>query len=370
MGYRYDLSSISTPAPSTSTSQPKKIVARVVDVVLGEDHPEFETLGSWNAIGAIKYKPLDRDLSEEDSTKLPVAYPLRGNIKVIPTVNEIVLLEKGPSEQLSESASSSKTYYTDIIGIWNHPNHNAYPDTRRNDGEYTLGEGFIEASDVNPLIPFIGDVLLEGRQGQSLRFTGTNPLDIGQAANKPLIILSNGQRVTENGFICITEDINQDASSIYLTNSHKLPLDSLNFPRNSYESAPISEESYEENQVAIVSDRVILRSRTDNTLISSAKSTGLLGKTVNLDGNSTIILESPRINLGKQAKEPAVKGDSIEKVLSTIVDNLGELGARLITAGSELPSGTLIGAGTDLTAAVAQIKAILPGIKSNKTFVE
>lgn len=372
--YRYDLTSIPGSATGSTPTTPKKVLGRVVDVILSPSHPRFQELGSWNAMGAVVYRPIDRDVSEESLETLPVAYPLRSQVKVIPILNEIVLLEKGPSEQLSESPSSKKTYYTDIVGIWNHPHINSYPDTSRNEGEYTLGEKFTEASNVNPLNPFEGDVLLEGRHGQSIRFNGVyneNALwTTEESSGHPIIIIANGQIQTENGYETITEDINGDAASIYLTNTHKLPLTSLDFPRNSYENAPISEESYGGNQVALVSDRIIMRSRTDHTLISSVKSTGLLGKTVNLDGSSTIILESPRINLGKDAKEQAVLGNNLVKLLEEVIDLLDSVGTNLTKAGGSLTNTDLVLAGADLKVSSAVISGKLTTILSSKTYIK
>ena len=374
MAYRYDLTNVLGGVPNSSVTSIEKLRGRVVDIILSPSHPRFEEAGGWNSVGAIIYRPINRDYSEENLETLPIAYPMKTHIRVTPVLNEIVELEKGPSESLSESASSTKTYYTEIIGIWNHPHTNIYPDITRNDGEYEVGEEFTEAADINPLNPFEGDVLLEGRHGQSIRFNGVyneNALwTTKESTGHPIIIIANGQIQTENGYETITEDINGDAASIYLTNTHTLPLASLDFPRNSYKNTPISEESYEGNQVALVSDRIILRSRTDHTLISSAKSTGILGETVNLDGNSTINLESPRINLGKDAKEQGVLGNKLQEVLTDVLEELASMGKNLVTAGLTLKSPELVSTGTDLALATASITAKLSSIVSTKTYIK
>ena len=375
MGYRYDLASLPQASPTTPSPAPKKTLARVIDVILDSDHPEYSILGGPNAVGAIKYKPINSGVSEEDSENLPVAYPLNSNIKIVPLKNEVVILENGPSEQLSESSTSSKTYYSSIVSIWNHPHHNAYPDVTVNNGEYSLGDGVEEASDINPLQPYPGDVLFEGRQGQSIRFTGTfyknNPFTTAENNGKPLVIISNGQKSTVNGFDHIGEDVNLDSSSIYLTNSHKIPLESLNYTRKTYETLPVSEESYDKNQVAIVSDRVILRSRRDSTLISSNLSTGLLGRTINLDGENSVNINGLRINLGENAEEPGVKGDSLHKALSDLLNELSSLGANLQTAGLTAQIPELTKGGLGLIAEVEKIKAgSLTKIRSNKTYIE
>lgn len=375
MGYRYDLASLPQAAPTNTSATPKKTLARVVDVILDSDHPEYQLLGGPNAVGAIKYKPINSGISEESPEDLPVAYPLHSNIKIVPLKNEVVILESGPSESLSESNTSSKSYYSSIVSIWNHPHHNAYPDIKLNEGEYNLGKDVVEASDINPLQPYPGDVLFEGRQGQSIRFTGNfyknNPFTTKENNGKPLIIISNGQKVTENGFDHIGEDVNEDSSSIYLTNSHKIPLEKLSFERKSYETAPISEESYAENQVALVSDRIILRSRTENTLISSNLSVGLLGRSINLDGGSSVDIESPRINLGKNATQPAVLGDSLVDLLENLIGELNSLGQALKISGQTLKSPELLGAGIKLSMTCEILENNFIGaLTSTKTFIK
>lgn len=170
-GYNYNLRSATQIA--RNISQAEVIVpARVVDVILDNSHPEFEQYGQWASIGAIKYRILNRDINEENSQNLPIAFPLQSHIKHIPLKNEIVLIVSSPSELLDESSNNSKSYYLDIVNLWNHPHHNGFPDDTEQDIE--LGNEFIEVADINPMLPFEGDVILEGRFGNSLRFGSTN----------------------------------------------------------------------------------------------------------------------------------------------------------------------------------------------------
>jgi len=113
-----------------------------------------------------------------------------------------------------------------------------------------------------------------------------------------------------------------------------------------------------------------MRSRTDHTLISSAESVGLLGKSINLDGNSTIILESPRINLGKDAEEQAVLGNKLQEVLQDIINELQDAGNNLRLAGMALKSTDLLLAGTDLAVSTAAISTKLSTIVSTKTYIK
>src|SRR6056300_210126 len=98
MAYRYDLTSIGSATTGNTSSAPEKLRGRVVDVILSPVHPRFEEAGGCNSIGAVVYRPINRDYSEENTESLPIAYPMKTQMKVIPVLNEIVQLEKGPSE--------------------------------------------------------------------------------------------------------------------------------------------------------------------------------------------------------------------------------------------------------------------------------
>lgn len=170
-GYNYNLRSIIQTAKNVAQTE-ILVPARVVDVILDNSHPEFERYGRWASIGAVKYRVLNRDIDESNPQNLPIAFPLQSHIKHVPLKNEIILVVSSPSELLDESSNNVKNYYLDIVNLWNHPHHNGFPDNTEQDIE--LGNEFTEASDVNPMLPFEGDVIVEGRFGNSLRFGSTN----------------------------------------------------------------------------------------------------------------------------------------------------------------------------------------------------
>ena len=106
-----------------------------------------------------------------------------------------------------------------------------------------LGTDVVELSDVNPLFPFPGDILLQGRQGQSVRIGGNkspqNPLVDAANNGKPYILISNGQLKTDNGIDHIIEDINKDPNSLYFLSDHKSDLLAANTKRDSYDVVQI-----------------------------------------------------------------------------------------------------------------------------------
>jgi len=82
------------------------IPVRVVDIILDESHPEYEKYAKTRAIGAIKYRFLDKIVNEDEPEKLPVAFPLNQTIKTFPLKNEIVLLQLATSPEAITSKDS------------------------------------------------------------------------------------------------------------------------------------------------------------------------------------------------------------------------------------------------------------------------
>jgi hypothetical protein len=173
-------------------------VARVVDVVIDEAHPFFRSYGD---IGAIRYRLLDSSGKESDLKSLDLAYPMDRNIFSFPLAGEVVQLFIGPKAQdVVDKADTPKVYYGSSIAIWNHPHYNAHPDPGLREGNPNPGPGVVERGDIYPLLPFMGDVLIEGRQGQSIRMTGVRAnqqkLVNDQNNGKALTIIRNGQKET------------------------------------------------------------------------------------------------------------------------------------------------------------------------------
>ena len=135
--------------------------ARVVDVIIEESHPSFRDFGD---IGAIRYRLLDKAAKESDTRSLGLAHPLHRNQFTYPLKNEIVFIYVGPvSQDKTDPADSYKTYYTSALGIWNHPHFNPHPDPETTTKYAEGGVGFEERGDIAPLLPHLGDTLIEGR---------------------------------------------------------------------------------------------------------------------------------------------------------------------------------------------------------------
>ena len=334
------------------------VPARVKSIVLDSSHPRFLNLGGWSALGAIEYGLVTDELA---SSELSIAYPLNPNIKNYPLLNEIVYVLALPNTGIGENNSSQKSYYNNVA-VWNHPHHNAYPIksntvqpsqnksydqtqagspsiVSNNPVQANLGKTFIEKSEIHPLLPFEGDTIFEGRWGNSIRLGSTvktTPNNWSSKGNDgdPITVIRNGQGTqTEEGWIPIVENINNDNSSIYLTSTQNIPLEVAAASYTSYDKnkTPTSPSKFAGAQIILDSGRLIFNAYSDHILLSSAKSINLNSlESVNID-TKKFITQADNIYLGRedQAKEPLLLGDTTTQLLRDLTSSVKELATVL-----------------------------------------
>tara|TARA_R110001592_G_scaffold239956_1_gene499924 strand:- start:1280 stop:2590 length:1311 start_codon:yes stop_codon:yes gene_type:complete len=387
-----------------STIKDKMLVGRVTDIILDKEHIYFDYQGGWSSIGTIFFE----ENNLQGSNNLTPARPFHPQNSSYPLVNELVLLFSLPNKKMGSNTSTETYYYINVISIWNSPHHNAYPNPilpnteesaakdysqtdagspiRKTDDGALQPDGnsielnsptndfqktFIERNNISPLLPFPGDVIYEGRWGNSIRLGSTakppktetvppnfvnnlwsDPTETGKNGD-PITIIRNGQSYdADNGWECVTEDIDLDQSSIYLTSHQKIPILSANTSYSSLLENEIPKPNiYEDPQVIITSDRLVFNSRTDSILMSSDK-TMFIGSnnSVNVKANSKIILESEEIKLGKQSNptdefESMILGDTFLQELTQLVTGIIYISTSLQTstiwpAGAPAPDAT------------------------------
>jgi len=328
--------------------------SRVKDIILDKSHPEFNNYGEWASIGVILIESVNQPTTNK--AVIPV-YPLFPNIKHYPLINEIVTVLSLPSTGLEFNTDSSRLYYLPPTNIWGSQHHNAIPGnselapSQQKDYEQTsagsvrkvtdggteivLGDTFIEQLNINPLQPFEGDHIIEGRFGQSLRFGSSEGKD-------PITKIRNGQgEITNEGWTTIEESINEDKASIYLTSTQQVNLEPNIFNYNSYNTAPETIKDYSSNQILINSGRLVLNANSDSILLSSAKSINLNSQnSVNIDSANEVIINSPKVLLGsKNATEPLLLGDKTVDLLRDVLTSLQSTITQLSVLTS-LPPGT------------------------------
>jgi hypothetical protein len=235
--------SISDNGGRTSSSPSPIFFARVKDIILSPNTQTenfFNEAQGWVGLGSIKFTPIGVII--DNSTSNLIAKPLFTNISQYPLLEEIVMVLQAPSIDLNNDPQSQTFYYVTTVGLWNNINHNAFPDINifnqkisNDEFEIKLGNTFKEKSNIKSLLPEEGDVIIEGRWGQSIRFSSTTPPK--QPTNSwssqgelglPIIIIRNGQTkndITEEPWVPIYEDINNDGSSIYISSGQDIPLE-------------------------------------------------------------------------------------------------------------------------------------------------
>jgi len=265
----YGLSNVKVESSSLIIARVKQIILDRIDI---NDplYRDFAELGEWGAVGYITFSILysDRSSNNANYSNL-IAKPFFSNLKQYPLVGEVVQIISGPSYKLNDSKSRQDFYYYPPFNTWNSSHHNAFPDLKEysdfvidnkvaynnvgqgntqgnNSGyeDFPLGKTFKERSNIKDLLPFEGDIIIEGRWGQSIRFGSTvtgkgnvNSWSKNGTDGDPITIIRNNQGIQsiQEGYIPTVENINIDGSSIYLTYNQviniqdisKYPLDTF-----------------------------------------------------------------------------------------------------------------------------------------------
>jgi len=395
------------------------LVGRVTDIILNKDYPEIEKYGGFSAIGSIFFT-----IQGYTSGGTNVAKPLFPQSTYYPLKDELVLLFKLPDNSIGLNDSQKSYYYLNVINLWNAANHNAFPEEKKEDinekikdykktnitntpsidssfppydedvdmfkSDLNLNQNtFIEKENIHPLQPFLGDNIYQGRWGNSIRLSSTAKPSGSEALNiwsnsgengNPITIIRNGQpkEIMSNPWEPISEDINKDLSSIYLTSTQELPIIASSQDYSSYKDAPTSPNSYTKNQVIINSGRLFFNSMDDHILLSSKKTINLNSKKgLNFDTPESFIVNvGDEILLGsKDACESLVLGDTLKdnldfvlSVLIQLVDTLQY--SSLYPGGLPIPDSAISVQAQNCLQALKIVKDGLPNILSDKCKTE
>jgi hypothetical protein len=379
------------------------ITGRVSDIILDENHPLFKQFGEWDSIGIVFFDMIDK--TNTGTSK--IAKPLFPNTKTFPLINELIVCFQLPVPTFQTNSFKVEYYYLNTLNAWRHPHHNALPNLNNplnppsQNLDYQQVEGgmvrrvtdgsteinlnspinpsqntFTEKINIHPLMPFMGDVIYEGRWGNSLRLGSTakskssilNNWSEGGNNGDPITILRNGQPAnsTDEGWIPITENINNDLASIYLTSNQKIPFNLSQPNLISYNGSAPDPKTFTSPQIILNSTRIVLNAKTDNVLISGQQSVSLSSiKSINIDAPKTII-QSSNIFLGdSNAVERGVMGDTLYNKLDVVLESLITL-VRVLEAQQLWPGGLAAPDGGMMTTS-STVKSQLTNIKTTLT---
>ena len=273
------------------------------------------------------------------SKSLLTARPLNTNIKNYPIAGEMVILIQVPKvdalfkDGYGPFEDDSFIFYLNNVNIWNNPSLNALIDsTQLNTPQSKDYFSPLKIQNIIPLLPLPGDIIYEGRFGNSIRLGNTNNSYLNNWSSNgekgdPITIISNGQS-SEN--ISNLENINEDLSSIYLTSYQKIA--NFKIANNSFSSynkkdKPILPSEYLSSQVILNSDRIVLNAKTDSIIISGENSVGISSnKSININSKEFYI-DSIDIKIGSpNASEPALLGNETVDLLIRLTKQVQKLG--------------------------------------------
>ena len=370
-----------TPKNNSSSGRPSGnylpiFSCRVKDIVLDQLHPDFTAAGEWNGIGAIRFENSKAPIINPPGTFNTVqaaplfAYPLFPNIKQYPLLEEIVIVMFLPDSNIQTNSTSGKYYYLPPINIWSSQIQNAIPgqddlpisqkksiemvnagspNVVNNDIGTTLSLGkYFTEGEFNPLVPFEGDIIYEGRFGNSIRFSSTtqgvlpNQWSLGKTTpGNPILILRNGQAPTRRDpWQPVVEDINNDASSIYLTKDQQIPLRIANLADFAFSksTSPTSPDQYGGSQIILNSGRLMFNAKSDSILLIANESIQLAcNETLGVDAKQ-IALTADKVYLGSSQGDEGTRlqsvvlGENLNFVLSDIAVFLNTLNIAFKTA--------------------------------------
>jgi hypothetical protein len=347
--------------------------------------------------GVIIAEILD-DIKLKGNNIIPEVYPLDPNTKNYPLVNETVVVIPLANRGFQNSYNKLTFYYINPINLWNNQQSNPIPSPQQdivantqtkgyiqvettnnpnkpsqgNNTTFTPGKYFNENIIANPTYPYEGDYIIDGRFGNSIRLGNTVPNGTTFVNNNwssgsqtiigdPITIITNKKHTEQPSFNSITEDINQDKSSIYFTSTQIIPLIPASENYNSYSAAPIKISRYGSDQILINSGRLVFNSSVDSILLSSKQSINLNSiSSVNIDTNTTIINSKEVFLGGKEATEPILKGDTTVFLLEQLCLSLENLCLALTFQASAPNGGPLFATNQ----AAASTKSVVEGIRN------
>jgi hypothetical protein len=353
-------------------NSPSLISARVKEIILDDSNKElFDKFGGWNSIGVILFETISNPEFATPITEAN-AYPLFPNIKHYPLKEEVVTLIRASNVSSEGDITSVSWYYLPPINIWGSQVHNALPltldpedesdDYQKAEAGYVrqvsdsnvginLGQTFNENNviDIHPLLPYEGDIIYEGRFGNSIRLGSTvnnakipNTWSSVGENGSPIFIIRNGQGpLTTESWIPTTEDINNDKSSIYLTSTQQIPLFPASNRTDSYRKSTKPEEVgvYTGEQIILNSGRLVFNAKIDSIILGAEKSIHLTSNTsVNVDAGNQIALVAPKVYLGSTTGDEGtqlqsvVKGENLNTLLGEVSSFLLSLSVYFKTA--------------------------------------
>jgi hypothetical protein len=385
----------SNPFPIVPT--PSLKVGKVMGVVTTNNTPtakQFDRVGKYEGTGTVFFidynnsKNIDPKIEDSLFDICDIAKPLFPLFNYYPLLGELIYIVELPSPAAQITPDSTEKYYINSINLWNDSQVNS----QTSNSKTPLGKTFIENPITRNLLNYEGDHIIQGRKGNSIRFGTTVRVasnrnewsDIG-IEGYPITIISNGHKYSKDKEFYI-EQINEDASSLYLTSNQIIPLKvEVKNPLNPI-TLPESVGDYSNSQAILTAGRVILNSKFDEVMIFASTNIEIsTNNYINLNGGRVYINvkgdavpkgPNPKIILGTRsddtpASEPLLLGGKTGDFLLSLISALDAFALSLTATSTNASGSPLAKVQGSAEALQAQLKPLydkIETLKSNTTF--
>lgn len=335
VGFRRTISNngVRTLLPGAPGSQPSAEAvpflyetAQIEEVIVNETSDNAGTTDATSNIGRIRFRPVNTNKGVS-SKLLDYADPLIPYQSQYPLVGEYVLVFKlqVPREG-SAVEMNGKYFYIGPIAAKRKLTENRFPlvastlrppvsrilrnqrtaaagvTTRAAESVQNLisPSNFKEAK-INPIKPFEGDIIYQGRYGQSIRF-GSSQMQGSFNDPHPNIILRAGQgpdtarTLDDRGARSLTNDsINTDASAIWMVSNQLLGIIPATFGTNIHLASTFETPIFSGASILLNSDKLIFNSKETSIYLFAKKGIHLnaLQDGVTVDTAGPIVLNTP-----------------------------------------------------------------------------
>lgn len=285
-------------------------IAEVVETEIAfkrESNVKFTERGNF-PLGTIKV----RSISSTGAFSEFYASPM-WNINYVPCIGEHVILVRASDSTGFATSVSTSYYYIGPISIQDNVNLNPLPNhaTKASGGSYNTsgapvnnssntyipGKNFKEVATVKTLQPYEGDILFQGRFGQSIRFSSTQGGSLSQyevppfwdgKPSSPITIISNGHKPESGPNRYVIEDPKTTKSFIILSNDQRIKFEPAQ-KKLGIAVTPVA--NYSKSQVIISSERLLFNSTTDEVIVCGKKTVNVVtpGWQMDMDKLFTIL---------------------------------------------------------------------------------
>jgi hypothetical protein len=265
--------------------------AVVVDVIVNDSHKGYSKDG-YN-IGAVKFRFLKNN-HYRDTADLNWALPMDTNITSYPLLDEIIVVTQAlnrfyytkkinvtsrvtahPLQGLNDELSPSPSTGANKAANYQNSTINPIKDTKKSK-KPILGEYFEDKEEILRLRHDEGDTIFEGRTGQTIRMgaawkanTNFKSLLKDQSPNMLFRVGPNpkAKPTVKGPHGLVVEDINKDASSIWMVTDQIVPLEYAT-AKSKIHGASVEDfpNRLTGNQIIINTDRFVLNTKKDKIM--------------------------------------------------------------------------------------------------------